>query len=68
MSWSYPEITKEKTIVKWELKPVENGTEVILTHKGLENLEHLGEDFSRSTMVNTWKEIVGTSLKSFVEN
>ncbi len=68
MSWSYPEITKEKTIVKWELQPVENGTEITLTHKGLENLEHLGKDFSRNTITETWNDIVGKSLKNYVEN
>ena len=44
-SWTYPEISKEKTLVKWELKPENEGTIVTLTHKGLEAFEHLGENF-----------------------
>ena len=66
-SWSYPEFSKERTIVKWELEPVEEGTEVTLTHKGLENFEHLGNDFQRESFEKGWNEIVGKSLKAHFE-
>lgn len=66
-SWSYPEYSKERTIVKWELQPVEDGTEITLTHKGLENFEHLGKEFSKESFTEGWNEIVGKSLKEYVE-
>lgn len=67
-TWTYPEISKEKTLVKWELEKDGDGTVVTLTHKGLENFDHLGKDFSHQSFENGWSEIVGKSLKSFVEN
>lgn len=67
-SWTYPEISKEKTLVKWELKPENEGTIVTLTHKGLEAFEHLGENFKIHSFRKGWEDIVGKSLKDFVEN
>lgn len=67
-SWSYPEFSKEKTMVKWELEEILGGTEVTLMHKGLENFDHLGERFSYESFENGWNEIVGKSLKNFLEN
>lgn len=67
-SWAYPEISKEKTLVKWELKPENEGTIVTLTHKGLEAFEHLGENFKIHSFRKGWEDIVGKSLKEFVEN
>ncbi len=66
-SWSYPEFSKEKTIVKWELEQDGEGTHVTLTHKGLENFEHLGKDFSHNSFEEGWKELVGKNLKNYVE-
>ncbi len=67
-SWTYPEISKEKTLVKWELKSENEGTIVTLTHKGLEAFEHLGENFKIHSFRKGWEDIVGKSLKEFVEN
>ena len=67
-SWTYPEISKEKTLVKWELKPENEGTIVTLTHKGLEAFEHLGENFKIHSFRKGLEDIVGKSLKEFVEN
>ncbi len=67
-SWTYPEISKEKTLVKWELKPENEGTIVTLTHKGLEAFEHLGENFKIHSFRKGWEDIVGKSLKEFVED
>ncbi len=66
-TWSYPEFSKEKTIVIWRLEEADGGTLVTLTHKGLENLNHLGNDFRRESFEEGWNEIVGKSLKEFVE-
>ena len=66
-SWFYPEFSKEKTIVKWELKEDREGTIITLTHKGLENLGHLGKDFQKDSFEQGWNDIIGRSLKSYVE-
>lgn len=66
-TWTYPELSKEKTIVKWELEGEDDGTVVKLTHKGLENLAHLGNDFQKKSFTNGWTEIIGKNLKEFVE-
>ena len=66
-SWSYPEISKEKTIVKWNLQDEGDKTLVILTHKGLENFVHLGEEFSKDAFDKGWTEIVSIKLKNYME-
>jgi uncharacterized protein YndB with AHSA1/START domain len=66
-TWSYPEFSKEKTIVRWELEPDGNATLVTLTHKGLENFEHLGKEFQKSSFEQGWNEIVKENLKNFLE-
>ncbi len=66
-TWSYPEFSKEKTLVKWELEPDGEGTVITLTHKGLENFEHLGNDFRKESFEQGWTELVGQSLKEYVE-
>ena len=67
-SWTYPDYTHDKTLVKWELQPESNGTLVTLTHKGLENFDHLGADFKKEKFQNGWDEILNKALKNFVEN
>lgn len=66
-TWTYPEISKEKTLVKWELEPDGDGTNVTLTHKGLENFDHLGAEFGQNNFVAGWNELVKKSLKEYVE-
>lgn len=66
-TWSYPEFSKEKTIVRWKLEPDGEGTLVTLTHKGLENLYHLGNDFQKESFEAGWNAIVGQSLKNYLE-
>ena len=67
-TWSYPEFSKEKTIVKWELEKDGEETLVTLTHKGLENFGHLGNEFQKESFEKGWKEILGESLKKYFEN
>lgn len=66
-SWSYPDISHERTIVKWELEPDGNTTMVTLTHKGLENFNHLGKDFQHESFEAGWNDIVTKSLKEYLE-
>jgi hypothetical protein len=41
---------------------------VTITHKGLENFQHLGKDFSAESFIEGWNNIVGKSLRDFVES
>lgn len=66
-TWSYPELSKEKTIVKWQLEEDGDATIVTLTHKGLENLHHLGSEFHRENFEKRWAEIVNVQLRKYVE-
>lgn len=67
-SWSYPEFSKEKTIVKWQLEESQDGTLVTLTHKGLENFEHLGVNFQKESFEEGWKRLIGQNLRGYLEN
>lgn len=66
-TYSYPEYSKEKSIVKWELEKDGDETVVTVTHKGLENFAHLGKDFQKESFKNGWTEILEKKLKEFVE-
>ncbi|REC50349.1 SRPBCC family protein [Chryseobacterium pennipullorum] len=66
-TWSYPDYSKLKTIVTWELIPQEEGTLVKLTHEGIENFDRLGSSFSRESFTEGWNGIIGKSLKDYIE-
>ena len=65
-SWSYEEYPTE-TIVSFEL--IEKGPQTIikLTHKGLENIPASFNDLSVANHLIGWKQIIGKSLKAYVE-
>ena len=65
-SWSYPELSKEKTIITWELEDKNGQTVLHLKHKGLETLEHLGVNFRKENFEKEWTEIL-QSLKDYLE-
>ncbi len=67
-TWFYPLFSDQKTIVTWELENDEGGTKVSLTHEGTENLKDLGEGFSEESFTKGWNEIVGQSLKLYMED
>ncbi|WP_419870509.1 SRPBCC family protein [Chryseobacterium sp. CT-SW4] len=67
-TWTYPDFTKEKTIVSWELKPEDGGTKLILTHENIESFKNLGENFSRENFIEGWNMIIRKNLKSYLEN
>ena len=52
--------------VTWELFPQGGKTRVVLTHTGLETFPPL-KDFARESFVQGWTDIVGRSLKEYVE-
>lgn len=67
-SWAYPDFSKLKTIVTWELLPENEGTLVRLTHEGIEGFEALEDkSFSRESFTEGWNGIIGKSLKGYLE-
>ena len=58
-------IPNEKLKHSWTYPEISKET---LTHKGLEAFEHLGENFKIHSFRKGWEDIVGKSLKEFVEN
>ncbi|WP_226064656.1 SRPBCC family protein [Kaistella polysaccharea] len=66
-TWSYPEFSKDKSIVKWRLEEDQDGTVITLTHKGLEYFDHLGSDFQKESFESGWNTLIGENLKKYVE-
>ncbi|MBB4804904.1 uncharacterized protein YndB with AHSA1/START domain [Chryseobacterium defluvii] len=66
-TWAYPEFSKEKTIVTWELQPEDDGTLLKLIHEGTDSFTDLGKDFSRESFTGGWNGIIGQSMKSYLE-
>ncbi|EJL69169.1 SRPBCC family protein [Chryseobacterium populi] len=66
-SWSYPEFSKEKTYVTWELQQTDKGTIVKLTHEDIDKFNELGDNFSRNSFTEGWNGIIGQSLKTYLE-
>lgn len=67
-TWMHPTHSNAVTEVIWELVVEEgNKTRVFLTHDGLEKLIDAGPDFTRENYLSGWHQIVGESLKNFVE-
>lgn len=66
-TWTYPTRANGISIVTWQLVKDNQGTIVTLTHAGLENFTSAGESFARSSFEAGWNEIIGKSLKEFVE-
>jgi len=64
-TWRYEGYPGE-SLVTWELFAEGEKTRVKLTHAGLETFPPV-QDFKRENFVTGWTQIVGTSLKEFVE-
>lgn len=66
-TWTHPSHSKGESLLTWQLEPQNGRTKVTLTHEGTENFVDGGSTFSRESYEAGWKEIVGESLKSFLE-
>lgn len=64
-SWKY-EGFEGISYVTWELFEEDNETRVRLMHEGLETFPKI-EDFAKANFVAGWTDIVGKSLKEYVE-
>jgi uncharacterized protein YndB with AHSA1/START domain len=65
-SWRY-EGYEGNSFVTFELIPEGNKTRLKLTHEGLETFPMNNPDFDRKNFMAGWTQIIGTSLKEFVE-
>jgi uncharacterized protein YndB with AHSA1/START domain len=66
-TWRYQGITGE-TLVSFELLSEVDGTTVILIHEGIETFPSGNPDLARNNFLAGWKEIMGVSLKKYLEN
>lgn len=64
-SWTY-DGHEGMSYVSFELKSIGNQTNLKLTHTGLASFQETA-DFARSSFQGGWNELIGVSLKKFVE-
>jgi uncharacterized protein YndB with AHSA1/START domain len=65
-SWRY-EGFEGNSFVTFELFPEGDTTRLKLTHEGLESFPQNNPDFAKKNFMAGWTDIIGTSLKEFVE-
>ncbi|MEP7164541.1 MAG: SRPBCC domain-containing protein [Ferruginibacter sp.] len=65
-SWRYDGF-EGISFVSFELFEEGNKTRLKLTHKGLESFPASNTDFAKENFATGWTEILGTSLKDFLE-
>lgn len=65
-SWRYDGYEGD-SFVTFELFPDGSGTRLKLTHEGLETFPDI-KDFAKENFAEGWEQIIGTSLKKYVEN
>lgn len=66
-TWSYDDFPAE-TIVTFDLFEEGWQTRIRLTHEGLEHIPEEHKEASRENHVEGWHQIIGSSLKEYVEN
>ncbi len=65
-SWKYEGYPGE-SLVTFELFPEGNKTRLKLTHEGLDTFPSEIPDFARKNFEAGWTQIIGTSLKEYIE-
>jgi uncharacterized protein YndB with AHSA1/START domain len=65
-TWRYDGFAGESTVT-FELFEEGNKTKLRLTHEGLETFP-VNPDFAKENFAKGWTQIIGTSLKDFVES
>lgn len=65
-TWAY-EGQNAETLVIFNLEEDGEHTWVKLVHEGVDKLSSYGADFAKENFVKGWNQIIGTSLKEFVE-
>lgn len=68
-TWTYPDHSKGATVLTWELfEEGENRTRVKLSHSGIDSFADGGEALASGNFQAGWDEIMGSSLKKFLEH
>ena len=65
-TWQY-ESDPAVTLVTFELFEDHNQTRLKLTHEGLDQFSTNNPDLKRANFVNGWEQIIGTSLKQYLQ-
>lgn len=65
-SWSYRDYPG-MSYVTWDLYPDDEGTLLVLTHKGLETFPQDLRDFTRESFTGGWDHFVNKALPEFLE-
>ena len=65
-AWKYDGYSGN-SLITFELAPEGDKTKLKLTHEGLETFPSDNPDFDRKNFVEGWNQIIGTSLKSYLE-
>ncbi len=65
-SWKYDGY-EGNSLVSFELFSDAGKTKLRLTHSGLETFPQSNPDFAKENFVKGWTQIIGTSLKEFLE-
>jgi uncharacterized protein YndB with AHSA1/START domain len=65
-TWKYDGFRGE-SLVSFELKDIGGKTKLILTHSGLHTFPTDNPDFAKESFMGGWTELIGSSLKRFVE-
>jgi len=65
-TWEYPGYEGSSEVC-FELSEAGNQTALRLTHKGLESFPSSEPDFAKENFIKGWEEILGSSLKNFLE-
>jgi len=66
-TWMHPTHSKGSTLLTWELLPEGDKTRIRLTHSGIETLADGGPAFAKENYEQGWRQIVGESLRNFLE-
>lgn len=66
-TWEYPDIVG-CSVVTFYLYPEKGKTKVKLVHEGIDSLPANKPDFNFTGLEDGWKEIIGISLKEYVQN
>lgn len=66
-SWRYSVLENGDSMVRFELIPSENATEVKLSHEGVATFSEGGEEFVRENFVNGWTHLISDALKKHCE-
>lgn len=65
-TWSYKEY-EGMSQVTFELFEIENGTKLVLTHKGLETFPQSIKDFGKESFVSGWTHYILNQLPNYLD-